>query len=130
MRWLSLIPLLFLNACLAKDLAEVRATEPVQTDTFPALYEQLATCAKREIQMGTWVMGQPDVHLTRERRGPLIRVFAIYAGSALFDLTFQPAPSGKTLVQYRRGYDGYDSKEKTWSIMERCSNRMAAQVPP
>jgi hypothetical protein len=126
MRWLTLIPLLFLNACLAKDLAEVRASAPVQTGTFPAPYEQLAACAKREIQMDTWLMGQPDVHLTRESRARLIRVFAIYAGSALFDLTFQPVPLDKTLVQYRRGYDGYDSKEKTWSIMERCSNKEPA----
>ena len=126
MRWLTLIPLLFLNACLAKGLAEVRASAPVQTGTFPAPYEQLAACAKRELQMDTWLMGQPDVHLTRESRARLIRVFAIYAGSALFDLTFQPVPLGKTLVQYRRGYDGYDSKEKTWSIMERCSNKEPA----
>ena len=76
--------------------------------------------------MDTWLMGQPDVHLTRESRGRLIRVFAIYAGSSLFDLTFQPVPLSKTLVQYRRGYDGYDSKEKTWSTMERCSNKEPA----
>ena len=123
MGWVMLVPLMFfLHACLAKDLAEVRASPPVQTGSFSALPEQMAACTKREIQMDTWPMGQPEVHLTKESRTPLIRVFALYAGTTLFDLTFQPAPMGKTLVQYRRGYDGYDSKEKTWSIMERCSS--------
>jgi hypothetical protein len=130
MRWLICLSILFLNGCMGKNLGEVRATTPVQTGTFPALYEQLAACAKHDIELESWLLGQPAVYLTRESRTPLVRVFAIYAGSTLFELTFQPAPSGKTLVKYRRGYDGYESKEKAWSILERCSQQTPALSTP
>lgn len=75
-------------------------------------------------------MGQPTVYLTRESRTPLISVYAIYADSTLFEVTFEPAPFAMTLVKYRRGYDGHDSKEKTWTIINRCSQEVAPLPTP
>ena len=126
MRWLALSSLLFLNGCLGNSLGEVRATPPLQSRTYPVLYEELAACAKQGIETESWSFGEPTVHATREPATPLVSVATLYAGSALFEVTFQPAPSATTLVKYRRGYDGYDSKEKTWAIIERCSQQVSA----
>lgn len=120
MRWLVLISLPVLNGCVGNGLGEVRATAPVKTRTFPALYDQLAACAKHHIETNSWLMGQPMVHSAQDRHTPLVSVYANLAGSTLFEVTFQPAASAMTLVKYRRGYDGYDSQEKTWAIIERC----------
>jgi len=130
MRWLVFSSLLFLNGCLGNSLGEVRATAPLQTRTYPALYEKLAACAKQGIETESWSFGEPTVHATMESATPLVSVATLYAGSALFEVTFQPAPSAMTLVKYRRGYDGYDSKEKTWAIIERCSQQVSSPSTP
>lgn len=130
MRWLVFSSLLFLNGCLGNSLGEVRATAPLQTRTYPALYEKLAACAKQGIETESWSFGEPTVHAARESATPLVSIATLYAGSALFEVTFQPVPSAMTLVKYRRGYDGYDSKEKTWAIIERCSQQVSAPSTP
>ena len=130
MRWLALSSLLFLNGCLGSSLGEVRATPPLQSRTYPVVYEDLAACAKQGIETESWSFGEPTVHATMESATPLVSVATLYAGSALFEVTFQPAPSAMTLVKYRRGYDGYDSKEKTWAIIERCSQQVSSPSTP
>lgn len=137
MRWRALVLLLFLNGCVGHSLEEVRATVSHQTGTFPAIYEQLATCAKHRIETDTWIFGRPVVQSTSDPSIPLVSVYAIYSRSTLFELTFQPAPSAMTLVKYRRGYDGHGTREKTWAIIiEGCSQEVpipsnqSSDIPP
>lgn len=130
MRRLAYISLLLMNGCLGHSLGEVRATAPLQTRTFAAPYEELAACTKYRIETDSWLIGQPSVHSTRDPNTPLVSVSAVYIGSTLFEVTFQPASSAMALVKYRRGYDGYDSQEKTWAIIESCSRPEIAPRNP
>jgi hypothetical protein len=120
---------LLLSGCMGDSLGEVRATDPLQTGTFHKPYEQLAACAKERIETDSWRFGQPIVQSTQEANRPLIRVYAIYSRSTLFEVTFQPVPSEMTLVEYRRGYDGHGSQDQTWAIIERCAQHVPAPVP-
>ena len=120
---------LLLSGCMGNSLGEVRATEPLQTGTFQKTYEQLAACAKERIETDSWRFGQPIVQSTQDTNRPLIRVYAIYSRSTLFEVTFQPTHSAMTTVEYRRGYDGHGTQDQTWAIIEYCS-RQAMTPPP
>jgi len=50
-----------------------------------------------------------------------------YLGSPLFEVTFQSIPAVMTLVEYRRGYDGYATEDQAWAIIERRAHQL---VPP
>jgi hypothetical protein len=119
LRSILLLVLATLSGCMGNSLGKVHATEPLQTGTFQTPYEILATCAKERIESDSWRFGQPIVQSTWERNRPLIRVYAIYSRSTLFEVTFQPAPSGlTTVVEYRRGYDGHGTQDQTWGIIK------------
>ena len=127
--YLAVAILLMLTGCMGNSLGEVRATEPLQTGTFQKPYEQLAACAKQRIETDSWRFGQPIVQSTQDANRPLIRVYAIYSRSTLFEVTFQPIPSEMTLVEYRRGYDGHGSQDQTWAIIEQCAQPVPVQSP-
>ena len=128
-RSLLLLVVLTLSGCMGNSLGEVRATKPLQTGTFQVPFEALAACAKERIETDSWRFGQPIVQSTRERNRPLVRVYAIYSRSTLFEVTFQPAPSGlTTVVEYRRGYDGHGTQDQTWDIIESCAQQDRAPV--
>jgi hypothetical protein len=120
------ILLLILSGCLGKSEGEVRAVSSSKTGTFQQPYDQLAACAKAYIERDSWAFGKPTVHSTEETAQPLIRVYASYLGSTLFEATFQPVPAVMTLVEYRRGYDGYATQDQTWAIIERCAHQLAS----
>lgn len=129
LRSIFLLVLATLSGCMGNSLGEVRATEPLQTGTFQTPYEILATCAKELIETDSWRFGQPIVQSMRETDRPLIRVYAIYSRSTLFEVTFQPALSGlTTVVEYRRGYDGHGTQNQTWGIIESCAQQSPAPV--
>jgi hypothetical protein len=129
LRSIFLLVLATLSGCMGNSLGEVRATEPLQTGTFQTPYEILAACAKERIETDSWRFGQPIVQSTRERNRPLISVYAIYSRSTLFEVTFQPVPSGlTTVVEYRRGYDGHGTQDQTWGIIESCAQQGPAPV--
>jgi len=123
------ILLLLLSGCLGKSQGEVRVVPPSKTETFQRPYDQLAACAKAYIETDSWTFGQPTVRSTHETARPLIRVNASYLGSTLFEVTFEPIPAVMTLVEYRHGYDGYDTQDHTWAIIERCAQPLALTSP-
>lgn len=120
---------LLLSGCMGNSLGEVRATEPLQAGTFQKPYEQLAACAKERIETDSWRFGQPIVQSTQDTNRPLIRVYAIYSRSTLFEVTFQPTHSAMTTVEYRRGYDGHGTQDQTWAIIEYCSQQATPPTP-
>lgn len=124
-----LLTALLVSGCMGDSLGDVRATDPLQTGTFQKPYEQLAACAKERIETDSWRFGQPIVQSTHDANRPLIRVYAIYSRSTLFEVTFQPVPSAMTLVEYRRGYDGHGSQDQTWTIIEQCAKPVPAPSP-
>jgi pyocin large subunit-like protein len=113
------------SGCLGKNQGEVRAMPPSHTGTFEQPYAQLVACAKAYVETDSWAFGEPIVQSTHETAQPLIRLTASYLGSALFEVSFQPIPAVMTLVEYRHGYDGYDTQEQTWAIIERCAHQLA-----
>jgi hypothetical protein len=117
----SLLITMLLSGCMGNRLADVRATEPRLIGNFHTPYDQLAACTKRRLETDSWSFGQPHVQLTHEKARTLIHVYATDARSTLFDVTFQRLSSGLTLVEYRRSYDGYESQEPTWVIVEQCA---------
>jgi hypothetical protein len=117
----SLLITMLLSGCMGNRLADVRATEPRLIGNFHTPYDQLAACTKRRHETDSWSFGQPHVQLTHEKAHTLIHVYATHARSTLFDVTFQRLPSGLTLVEYRRSYDGYGSQEHTWAIINQCA---------
>ena len=119
------ILMLLFSGCLGKNQGEVRAMPPSHTGTFEQPYAQLAACAKANVETDSWAFGEPIVQSTHETAQPLIRLTASYLGSALFEVSFQPIPAVMTLVEYRHGYDGYDTQEQTWAIIERCAHQLA-----
>ena len=125
---LLLLVLAALSSCANENLVEVRAATPVQTGTFQAPYDALATCAKERIETDVWPFGPPTVHWKREKGLPLIRVYATYSRSTLFDVTFQRAPPGHTAVEYRRGLQGPDIQKQIWGIIVSCARQGFAPV--
>jgi len=93
---------------------------PRQSGTFTASFEQLADCTQRRIESDSWAFGQPVVQSSRQTN--LIRVSAIYGRSALFEVTFEPAPASATLVEYRRSFDGHGTEQQTWAIVQSCAH--------
>ncbi len=125
---LLLLVLATLSSCANENLVEVRAATPVQTGTFQAPYDALATCAKERITTDVWPFGPPTVHWKREKGLPLIRVYATYSRSTLFDVTFQQAQPGHTAVEYRRGLEGPDIQKQIWGIIVSCAQQGLAPV--
>ena len=122
-----LLVLATLSGCAGESLGEVRATRPLQAGTFQTPYETLAACAKERIETDSWRFGQPIVQSTREKDRPLIRVYAIYSRSTLFEVTFEQAQSGLTSVEYRRGYDGHGTQDQTWASLSPAPDRYSRQ---
>ena len=89
-------------------------------------YDELALCAKEKIELGPWRFGQPVVYSAHGAAGPLIRVYAVYSHSTLFELTFHALPSQRTRVDYRRAYDQSGTQHQAWAIIERCGQALPA----
>ncbi len=119
-----LLVLAALSGCASNEnLGEVRATKPVRTGTFDTPYEALATCTKQRAESDLWLFGEPSIHWIREKGRPLIRVYAVYSRTTLFDVAFEETESGRTAVEYRRGYDGYGIQNQTWGIIVSCAQQ-------
>lgn len=108
-----LLVIIALSACATENLDEVRAAKPIRTDSFETRYDTLAICAKQRLERASWLFGDPSIHWRREKVHAMIRVYAIYSRTTLFDITFEQAQSDRTLVKYRRGYDGYGIQDQT-----------------
>ena len=65
-----LLVLATFSSCSNENLVEVRTATPVQTGTFQAPYDALATCAKERIASDVWPFGPPTVHWKREHGLP------------------------------------------------------------
>ena len=124
-----LLVLAALSGCASNEnLGEVRATKPVRTGTFETPYEALATCTKQRAESDLWLFGEPSIHWIREKGRPLIRVYAVYSRATIFDVAFEETQSGRTAVEYRRGYDGYGIQNQTWGIIVSCNHQGLAPV--
>ena len=123
-----LLLIVVLSSCTGggPSLREVRATEPLQTGSFAMPYDYLAACVKARIKTDPWTFGQPVVGSEWGHERRIVRVYANYARSTLFEVTFQPISPGVTRVDYRRSKDGPATQEHTWSIIQQC----AGPVPP
>lgn len=71
--------------------------------------------------MGGVALWRTQRHWKREKGRPLIRVYAIYSRTTLFDLTFEQTPSDRTTVEYRQGVDGYGIQNQAWGIIVSCN---------
>jgi hypothetical protein len=119
-----LLVLAALSGCASNEnLGEVRATKPIRIGTFETPYEVLATCTKQRAESNLWLFGEPSIHWIREKDRPLIRVYAIYSRTTLFDVAFEQTQSDRTAVEYRRGYDGYGIQDQTWGIIVSCAQQ-------
>jgi hypothetical protein len=123
-----LLVMISLSACATENLEEVRAAKPIRTGSFDTPYDILVICAKQRFEMASWVLGDPTIHWRREKGHPMIRVYAIYSRTTLFDITFEQAQSDRTLVKYRHGYDGYGIQDQTWAIIVSCNQEGLAPV--
>jgi hypothetical protein len=124
-----LLVLATLSGCASNEnLGEVRATKPVRTGTFETPYEALATCTKQRAESDLWLFGEPSIHWIREKGRPSIRVYAVYSRSTLFDVAFEETQSGRTAVEYRRGYDGYGIQDQTWGIIVSCAQQSLGPI--
>ncbi|HEX4966954.1 MAG TPA: hypothetical protein VFV44_00410, partial [Nitrospiraceae bacterium] len=56
-------------------------------------------------------------------------IYAVYARSTLFEVTFQPISPGTTRVDYRRSYDGHGTQDHAWSIIEQCASPIFPSPP-
>jgi hypothetical protein len=119
-----LLFIVLLSACTGPgtSLVEVRATQPLQSGSFPMPYDSLAACVKARIKTDPWTFGQPIVGSEWGLNRRIVRVHASYARSAFFEMTFQPISPGTTRVDYRRSYDGHGTQEHAWSIIEQCAS--------
>ena len=124
-----LLVLAVLSGCAGNEnISEVRTSTPIRTATFETPYEALATCAKQRIESSLWPFGEPGVHWKREKGRQMIRVYAMYSRSTLFDVTFEEPRFGVTAVEYRQGYDGYGIRDQTWGIILSCAQEVRAPV--
>jgi hypothetical protein len=114
--------------CASENLDEVRAAKPLRTTTFETPYDTLATCVKHRIEREVWIFGEPSVHWKREKGRELIRVYAIYSRTILFDVTFEATQADQTVVEYRQGLDGYDVQSRTWGIIVSCNRESRAPI--
>jgi len=60
----------------------------------------------------------------------MIRVYAIYARSTLFEVTFQPIDARTSFVEYRRGYDGHGTEAQTWALLKQCVHELTPAIAP
>jgi hypothetical protein len=111
-------------AGIGTSLGEVRATQPLQTGAFSMPYDHLAACGKARIKTDPWTFGQPIVGSEWGLDRRIVRVFATYNRSTLFEVTFQPVSPVTTRVDYRRSNDGQGTQEHAWSIIQQCANRV------
>ena len=130
---LTFFPVLLLvlaaqSGCASDNINEVRATNPIRTGIFETPYDTLATCVKHRVERDLWLFGEPSVHWKREKGRPLIRVYAIYSRTTLFDVTFEQTQSDRTAVEYRHGIDGYGIQDQTWGIIVSCNQQGLAPV--
>lgn len=58
----------------------------------------------------------------------MIRVYATYSRTMLFDITFEQAQSDRTFVQYRHGDNGHVIQDQTWGIIVSCNQQGLAPV--
>lgn len=116
---MGIVGLLLLITGCADTLGEIRATEPLRTGTYQRPVESLADCTKRQIETAPWAFGQPTVQLSRDPDA--IRVNALSFTSMLFEVTFRPTAPAATMVEYRRGYHGHGTEDRTWAIIEACA---------
>ena len=111
------------------SLPEVRATEPLKSGAFQIPYDHLAACVKARIKADPWTFGQPIVGSEWGLDRRIVRVYATYNRSTLFEVTFQPISPMTTRVDYRRSYDGHGTQEHAWSIIEQCANPVLPSPP-
>ena len=123
-----LLVLATLLGCASENLDEVRAAKPIRTTTLETPYDTLATCVKQRVERELWLFGEPSIHWKREKGRPLIRVYAIYSRTMLFDVTFEQTQSDRTTVEYREGVDGYGIESQTWGIIVSCNRQGLAPV--
>ena len=123
-----LLVIIALSACATENLEEVRAAKPSRTDSFETPYDILSICAKQRFEVDSWLFGDPSIHWRREKGHPMIRVYAIYSRTTLFDVTFEQAPSDRTIVKYRHGYDGYGIQDQAWGTIVSCNRQGLAPV--
>jgi hypothetical protein len=81
-------------------------------------------CVKHRVETDSWRFGQPIVQQASQSDRPVIRVYAIYARSTLFEVTFQPNQQQHAFVEYRRAYDGHGTQEQTWKIVQDCADSL------
>ena len=112
-----------LSGCATENLDEVRAAQPIRTATFDTPYDTLAACVKQRVERDLWIFGEPSVHWKREKDRSLIRVYALYARTTLFDVAFEQTHSDRTSVEYRQGIDGYGIRDQTWGIIVSCNQQ-------
>jgi len=117
-----------LSGCATENLDEVRAAKPNRTATFETPYDTLAACVKQRAERDLWIFGEPSVHWKREKDRSLIRVYALYSRTTLFDVTFEQTQSDRTTVEYRQGIDGYGIRDQTWGIIVSCNQQGLAPV--
>ena len=123
-----LLVLSALSACATENLDEVRAAKPIRTDSFETPYDILSTCAKQRFEMASWLFGDPSIHWKREKGHAIIRVYAIYSRTTIFDITFEQVQSDRTLVKYRDGNEGHVIQDQTWGIIVSCNQQSLAPV--
>ncbi len=123
-----LLVLSALSACATENLDEVRAANPIRTRSSETPYDILSMCAKQRFEMTSWFFGDPTIHWRREKGHPMIRVYAIYSLTTLFDITFEQVQSDRTLVTYRHGNDGHGIQDQTWAIIVSCNQQGPAPV--
>lgn len=132
MRPLSLLLFIVLLAgCTGTgtSLSEVRATEPMKSGAFQMPYDHLAACVKARIKTDPWTFGQPIVGSEWGVDRRIVRVYAVYGRSTLFEVTFQPISPVTTRVDYRRSNDGHRTQEHAWSIIEQCASPVLPSLP-
>lgn len=119
-----LLFIVLLSACAGTgtSLVEVRATQTLQTGAFSMPYDHLAACVKARIKSDPWTFGQPVVGSEWGVDRRIVRVYATYARSTLFEVTFQAISPVTTRVDYRRSNDGHGTQEHAWSIIEQCAS--------
>ena len=126
-----LLLIVLLTSCTGSgtSLGEVRATEPLKSGAFQMPYDHLAACVKARIKTDPWTFGQPIVGSEWGIDRRIVRVYAVYARSTLFEVTFQPISPGTTRVDYRRSSDGHGTEEHAWSIIEQCASPVFPPPP-
>jgi len=126
-----LLFIVLLGGCagIGTSLGEVRATQPLQTGAFSMPYDHLAACVKARIKADPWTFGQPIVGSEWGLDRRTVRVYAVYARSTLFEVTFQPISPLTTRVDYRRSHEGHGTQEHAWSIIEQCASPIFPSPP-